>query len=146
MMNLFKDAAGIWEKDLVKAYAMALINLSIDIFLMQKIGIAAALISTIITMVFAFFYEAVVVYKYVLKNTIVHFLRMNVLYLFIAIISCFSSAILMNYSFDNTIARLLTGGFVGSLVGSVFFVCMTCWCREFKMSVTFVSDKLIRKR
>ena len=146
VMNLFKDAAGIWEKDLVKAYAMALINLSIDIFLMQKIGIAAALISTIITMVFAFFYEAVVVHKYVLKSKILHFLRMNALYLFIAVISCFSSAILMKYSFDNTIARLLTGGFVGSMVGIVFFVCMTCRCREFKMSVTFVSDKLRRSR
>ena len=145
-MNLFKDAAGIWEKDLFKAYAMALINLSTDIFLMQKIGIAAALNSTIITMVFAFFYEAVVVYKYVLKSTIIHFLRMNALYLFIAVISCFSSAILMNYSFDNTIVRLLTGGFVGSIVGIVFFICMTYWCKEFKMSVTFVSDKLRRQR
>lgn len=145
VMNLFKDAAGIWEKDLGKAYGMAFINLVIDIFLMQKIGIAAALISTIISMVFAFFYEAVVVHKNVLKSAISHFLRMNVLYLFVAVTSCFASTVIMQYSFDNTIARLLTGGLVGSIVGTVFFFCMTCWCREFKMGILFVSDKLKRQ-
>lgn len=50
----FKDAAGMWIQDLLKPYIGAVINLAANIYLVQRIGLSGALISTII--IFAFIY------------------------------------------------------------------------------------------
>ena len=36
VMMLFQNAAGIWEKDLIKAYVMTLLNLVIDIIINNR--------------------------------------------------------------------------------------------------------------
>ncbi|MBQ7148652.1 MAG: oligosaccharide flippase family protein [Pseudobutyrivibrio sp.] len=50
----FKDAAGMWKYDFWKPYVGAVINIVTNIILVQTIGLAGALISTII--IFAFIY------------------------------------------------------------------------------------------
>jgi O-antigen/teichoic acid export membrane protein len=50
----FKDAAGMWKQDFWKPYIGAVVNIVTNIILIQKIGLAGALISTII--IFAFIY------------------------------------------------------------------------------------------
>ena len=50
----FKDGAGMWKQDFWKPYIGAVVNIITNIILVQKVGLAGALISTII--IFAFIY------------------------------------------------------------------------------------------
>lgn len=143
VMTLFQNAAGIWEKDLVKAYAMTIINLLIDIILIQKIGIAAALISTIVSMIFAFVYEAIVVHKYVLNRDSGHFFAMNIMYICSAVVcSVASFGITSFFNEVQDVYKLFVGGIVSLLVSPICFIGITYWCQEFKDSLKFLKKKI----
>ncbi len=49
---LYKDAAGLWAEDCLRPYAEIIVNLTINILLVQIIGINGVLISTILSMLF----------------------------------------------------------------------------------------------
>ena len=49
-MNLYKDAAGIWHKDRYRPLVTALANLTLNLILVNYIGIYGVLLSTVITM------------------------------------------------------------------------------------------------
>lgn len=145
IMNLFQNAAGIWEKDLIKAYVMTIINLIVDFVLIQIIGIGATLISTIVSMIFAFIYEVIVVHKYILDIKTIRCFLLNVVYFLCAVLSCVISYYFMTlFSGYNLWIRLVTGGIVSIIVSAICFVGMTFWSREFKDSVIFVKSKIKR--
>lgn len=51
----FKDAAGLWNEDVLKPYVASIVNVILNIYLLNKIGLNGALISTIFCMFFIFF-------------------------------------------------------------------------------------------
>jgi O-antigen/teichoic acid export membrane protein len=50
LLNLYKDAAGIWSVDKLRPLASALTNLALNLILIRYIGIYAILLSTVISM------------------------------------------------------------------------------------------------
>jgi len=147
VIALFQNAAGIWEKDLVKAYLMTIINLAIDISLIKRIGISAALISTIISMFFAYVYEVVVVHKYLLKTKAKRFVVLSIWYLGITVFSCFLSFCIINcLKLESYLLKLMVGGFVSVLISVLCFVGLTFFCKEFKESLTFIIKKILNKK
>ena len=50
LLNLYKDAAGIWHKDRYRPLVTALANLALNLVLVNYIGIYGVLLSTVITM------------------------------------------------------------------------------------------------
>lgn len=52
LLNLYKDAAGIWHKDRYRPLVTAISNLILNIILVNIIGIYGVLLSTVITMLF----------------------------------------------------------------------------------------------
>lgn len=71
----FKDAAGLWTEDALKPYVASLVNVVLNIFLVKKIGISGALISTIICMIFIFFpWEMHVLFKHLLEKSTKEFI------------------------------------------------------------------------
>lgn len=50
LLNLYKDAAGIWHKDRYRPLVTALANLALNLILVNYIGIYGVLLSTVITM------------------------------------------------------------------------------------------------
>ncbi len=145
VIALFQNAAGIWEKDLKKAYIMTIINLTIDLALIQRIGVAAALISTIVSMVFAFVYEVIVVHKYVLKSKPNRCFVLNAVYLVCVVLSCTLSHYAMNYfSCYNSWIQFFLGGIVSTVIAIVSFSGLTFWCPEYRNSIAFIRNKLKR--
>lgn len=52
MLNVFKDAAGIWHSDRLRPLVVSLLNLAINIVLVQFVGLAGVLLSTIVSYYF----------------------------------------------------------------------------------------------
>lgn len=52
LLNLYKDAAGIWHKDRFRPLVTALSNLALNLILVNYIGIYGVLLSTALTMLF----------------------------------------------------------------------------------------------
>lgn len=52
LLNLYKDAAGIWHKDRFRPLVTALANLALNLILVNFIGIYGVLLSTVLTMLF----------------------------------------------------------------------------------------------
>lgn len=52
LLNLYKDAAGIWHKDRFRPLITALSNLALNLILVKFIGIYGVLLSTVLTMLF----------------------------------------------------------------------------------------------
>jgi len=65
----YKDAAGIWTEDVAKPYVGSIVNVALNVFLVKKVGISGALISTVICMIFIYFpWETRVLFKKVFKR------------------------------------------------------------------------------
>ncbi len=64
VITTYKNAAGIWNKDLIKPYIVIIVDLLIDIILVKRIGSIGAMISTIVSMgIVALPWETVVLYN-----------------------------------------------------------------------------------
>ncbi len=51
VMNMFKDAAGIWHKDRFRPLTAALVNLALNLATVQKLGLYGVLLSTVVSIV-----------------------------------------------------------------------------------------------
>lgn len=51
-VSIYKDATGLWEVDKWRPFVSGLFNLSVNILLIQKIGVNGIIISTILSMIF----------------------------------------------------------------------------------------------
>jgi len=122
---LFKDAAGLWEKDVLKPYIQVLIDLAIDLILLKSIGINGAIISSIACILFGYFYETVVVFKYCIKKKPGQYYVSTLLYFFITIISCAISMLLCRFGNDMGGVEAVLFNFLVSAIVSVlvFTVC-----------------------
>lgn len=50
LFNLYKDAAGLWHEDRFRPLITALTNLTLNVFLVQRIGIYGIILSTVLSM------------------------------------------------------------------------------------------------
>lgn len=78
LLNVYKDAAGLWHEDRFRPLATALVNLGLNLILVQYIGIYGVLLSTVISMVavgmpwllhnmFTVFFERSLAKTYIIK-------------------------------------------------------------------------------
>lgn len=141
--TLFEDSSGLWEKDVLKSYLMVIIDLIIDIYLLKNIGINGALISTIATMAFAFFYESIILHKYCLKTNQGKYLFDTLVYTIATALSCLVSFRICNMFSCNLFISLVINLLISIIVSSIIYFVMTFKMREFNDSIFFVKDKIL---
>ena len=143
---LFKDSAGMWEKDFLKPYIQIIIDLVLDIILLSTIGINGAIISTIACMIFGFFYEGHVVFKYCLNNKPYRYYLISLLYLIITALSCLVSFIICkNVLFDSNIIQLAFNFIISASVSVGLFFVSTHFLDESKNSIRFFKNRMRKK-
>lgn len=144
---LFKDAAGLWEKDLPKPWIQVVVDLIIDICLLNTIGIYGAIISSIVAEFFvAFFYESFVVHKYCFETSQRKFLLATAFYMAIITGSCFVTYYATSVvNFVSPILSLFIYLLISVAIGAIAFLFATCWTNEFKISLSFIKGKLPHK-
>ena len=139
---LFKDAAGLWEKDVLKPYIQIAIDLVIDLVLLRAIGINGAIISSIACMIFGFFYETIVVFRYCLKKSPNHYYFNTALYFFATVISCTVSMIICGvFSGESSVIKTLLHFIVSAFVSILVFAISTFWTKDFSHAVRYLRLK-----
>lgn len=143
---LFKDASGLWEKDVLKAWMQIVIDLVIDFWLLQKIGINGAIISTIVSMIFAYIYETNIIFKYCLNGKKRKYYINTLIYAIIICITC-GVALLVCDLFSNINKWIkLPVYFVIAVVFSIgLFGFATAWTDEFRNAVQFVKKNIFKR-
>lgn len=136
--TLFEDSEGLWEKDVIKSYVMVGIDLVIDIILLRSIGINGALISTIATMVFAFFYESVILHKYCIAAKQKRYLLSTLIYSVATALSCFVTYFCCSLFNFYGIMALLTNLIVSVLLSAIIFGLITFNLKEFNDGILFM--------
>lgn len=143
---LFKDAAGLWEKDALKPYIQIVIDLVIDLILLRTIGVNGAIISSIACIFFGFIYEAIVVFKYCLKESPGHHFLSTGLYFAVTAVSCLISLILCEkISGAGGIVTVLLNFIISTVVSILTFTICTCRTKEFSQGVEFVKKTVLKR-
>lgn len=87
MVLIYKDAAGMWKIDRVKPYVEIVVNLTLNILLVQQIGIHGVILSTIVSMLFVSFpWETNMFFKMYFKMSPVRYYKKQLLYLGITLV------------------------------------------------------------
>ena len=140
---LFKDAAGLWEKDALKPYIQIAIDLVIDVILLRTIGINGAIISSIACILFGFVYETVVVFKYCLYCSPKHFCINTGIYLGATVVSCTVAMMLCKLGpAENGFVTVLLNFIISTIVAILVFTVFTCWTKEFSHAVRYMNLKI----
>lgn len=142
---LFKDASGLWEKDVLKAWLQIVIDLVIDLWLLQKIGINGAIISTIISMIFAYFYETNVIFRYCLRGKKYKYYLNTILYALITCIACLCAYVVCScFSDINKWLRIPVNFVLATFISCIIFCIATSWTREFRYATQFVKRNFFK--
>lgn len=147
VLNLYKDAAGIWHKDRFRPLVTALTNLVLNIILVNYIGIYGVLLSTVLSMLFVgmpwiihnLFME---IFKINPKKYVFKLFRYSVTTIVIAIITF----ICCNAVKGNSIASFITKGIICLVVSNLLFFIMYMKTDEIKETKNLIMKMLkIRK-
>jgi len=140
---LFKDAAGLWEKDAIKPYLQIVVDLIIDLILLRMIGINGAIISSIVCILIGFIYETAIVFKYCLKSSSRHFCINTGIYLGATMVSCTVAMILCRLCpVMNDFVTVLTNFLVSTVVAIFTFTIFTFRTTEFSYAVKYMRSKI----
>lgn len=141
LFNLYKDAAGLWHEDRFRPLITSLVNLSLNLFLVQRIGLYGILASTVVS-------QLLIGLPWLLRNLfstlfcrgILDYLRQLAAYAAVTLLSCVIS--------HFAAGCLRMEGIPGLLVYALAAVCIPCGCYllAFRRSPYFVDTLHILKR
>lgn len=144
---LFKDSAGLWEKDLIKPYIQVVIDLLFDFWLLQKIGINGAIISSILCMVFGYFYESIIVFNYCMNTKPNRYYLETISYLLITIASCTISIMLCSiFEIKELFLKLIVNFVISIIVSNTLFIGCTFFSKEFNEWIIFIRGLIFSDR
>ena len=146
---MYRDAAGIWRLNMFQPIISAVVNVTLNIILVQVIGINGVLLSTIISMVFIDFpWESINLARVILKEKSYKYFFEVFYYLFITVVGCFicyyvNSLIVVN----NRWVQLFIYLFISAVVGLCLYSTMTLFMKKnIKDLLIFVKRKIWKRR
>ena len=108
VINLYKDAAGLWEYDKFRPIIASIVNFLLNIILVKIIGIYGIIISTIISIVFVIFpWSSFILFKKYFEDGYKSYLKTTILSAIITILTAFITYIFCNIFFKNTLGNLI---------------------------------------
>ena len=145
----YKDAAGMWGKDVLKPYCEAGCNMILNLILVKFIGLNGVILASILAMgLISLPWETYVMYKFCFRQSFVHYMldllfKTIVLIIVTAVVYKICSLIDIN-PWINLIAR----GCICCLVPNAMFCLIYMKKREFTSSKTFavrLVNKVLKK-
>ena len=83
----YKDAAGIWWEDRFRPYVCMVVNIFLNIFLVQVIGISGIILSTVFSLMISIPWENYTIFKYVFHKSSREYYKKMAYYTFVIFIS-----------------------------------------------------------
>lgn len=143
LLNLYKDAAGIWHKDRFRPLVTALANLVMNLIMVQFWGLYGILLSTVISMLLVgmpWLYSNL--FTVLFKFNPTKYILQTVLYMVISVVSCVICAVICNkfIVFDSLIATLIVRGVICCIIPNAIY--LVCYRKtvEFTSSLALVNN------
>ena len=145
-LSLFKDAGGIWHEDRFRPLISGLVNLTLNICLVRKMGIYGIVLSTILSVWFISIPWIIInvmtlIYKRNIKDYVAQIVQYISVIIFAAIIS---GSICCNLTFNPQIT-LLINGVVSIIIPNFIFYCVFRKRMEFKATLEIIKRMISRK-
>ncbi|MCI8333340.1 MAG: oligosaccharide flippase family protein [Lachnospiraceae bacterium] len=144
-VSTYKDAAGIWHEDRFRPIITAAINLMLDLIFVQKYGVHAILLSTILCYLLLnipwLIYN---LFHYLFRRSIREFVFKLFVFTFASIIACTFVAFLSNLVFTQGILGFIYKGVISVIVPNILFVLLYYRTVEFKRCKEMVKRIVMR--
>lgn len=138
MTYVYKEASGLWWEDRWRPIVAAVVNLTVNLFLIQKIGINGVILSTLLCTVFINIpWGSIVLFKtYFFRSPLKYFKDLGlytVITFAVAVITYEACKIVNGDSIKSLLLKLL----ICMIVPNILFLICYFHKREFSMSVSF---------
>lgn len=137
VINIYKNAAGLWNHDKWRPLVASILNLSLNLVLVNIIGIYGIVVSTIISIVVVIFpWSSFVLFKYYFnegnykKSFVIYVVKVFV-FLLITIVSSLVTFFITKIIPEASIWYLLLRALVCSLVPLMFLICVMPFFKEY---------------
>jgi len=140
LLNLYKDASGMWHEDRFRPLMAALTNLILNVILVNLIGIYGILLSTVIAILFVglpwlLHNLFTVIFE---KKYLIPYLKKILLYIIIAIVSCIVTCFICSMISFDPLSTLLVRGSICIIVPNCIFYAFYRKKTEFKQVLLLV--------
>lgn len=143
IVNLYKEAAGLWEYDKYRPLVASIVNLLSNIILVNFIGIYGIIISTIISIVFIIFpWSTYVLYKQYFKTGYLEYLKKYAYNFLITLIAAFITyCVCLKFAWIYTLKNFIIRCVICVIVPNVIFLVAYCKTNDFKSTVSWILKK-----
>ena len=148
MLFVYQEASGIWWETRFVPLIASLVNLSINIFLVNTIGIIGIPISTIISVVFVydFGYAKLLFKHYFGLDKLRRFILKEFLYVAVAIIISAATYYLCSLLVLNDLFSIIVNFIICIIISNLLLILLLHKTKEFKLVKKFVLDKIVREK
>ena len=142
---LYKDAAGIWWEDRFRPYVCMVVNLVLNIYLVQRIGVSGIILSTVFSLCISIPWENYTIFKNVFHcSSGEYYLKMLSYAATMAVggIGCFWIC----SRFADGIGWFFVRGIICLIVPNVCFIALNHTRNEFKDAMAFMTRVIKLRR
>ena len=147
IINMFKDAAGIWKKDRWRPLTAALVNLGLNLATVKWLGLYGVLLSSVISIVvvqipwlFHNLFQEVFPRKYLWK-----YVRLFFGLAVLAFLSCFASVFACSYIHLGVWPALIVNACLSFLISNLLFFAVYGRNQLFQESIVKIKRVLLKK-
>ena len=143
LLNLYKDASGMWHEDRFRPLAAAMSNLVLNLVLVQFIGIYGILISTVVAilcvgMPWLLHNLFTVIFE---RKYLVPYLKRLLQYTFIVLLSCMVTyGVCYFVSFESNVLTIALRALVCIIVPNIMYFAIYRKTSEFKQVLSLVNN------
>lgn len=141
----YKDAAGIWWEDRFRPYICMFVNLGLNIYLIQRIGVSGIILSTVFSLCISIPWENYTIFKNVFHCSSRDYYGKMLAY---ALTMSMGGGVCywICSQFGEGIGLFILRGIICLIVPNVIFVLLNCRRTEFKEALAFVSHVLTHRK
>lgn len=147
VIQVFKDAAGMWWADKWKPLVGCIINLTLNILLVRAVGMEGVIFSTVFSYLFVEMpWETIVLFQRYFRGYLADYVKDVLSYLLVICIATAAAAAGCSYISLAGISGFVVKGIVSFLEANLVFLLVFHKRAEFRALYTLVSSRLLRKR
>jgi len=137
----YKDAAGIWHQDRWRPLIGSAANLSVNLILVQHIGIYGILLSTIFSyLIINMPWMLLNMFRYIFKRSMLEYLKRIIYYAFITVLSAAVSYQITNMIPDDGMIFICIKLIICFVIPIFIFLLFCCKMKEFKAVIWLMKN------
>lgn len=147
IVNMYKDANGLWERDKFRPLVASAVNLILNILLVQVIGIYGIVISTIISILLVIFpWSSYILFKEYFKKGYIGYVLNYLKYLLVTVINGSLTYFICSFFVTYTLNGLIIGCTICIFIPNIIYFLIYARSTLFNNSIIWVLDKFSFKR